>query len=105
MFAATSGVVPSVSSRSRRRSHRKGGQKPLDQVNLTAPAEVFPDCRRLQVRYLKNPEVFTFVAIEVILRLSIWGARLRWAARADNEPTATEGGDPSGTYNRWLVAT
>ena len=25
------------------------------------------------------------------------GAQLRWAARADDEPTATEGGDPSGT--------
>src|SRR6202035_3389253 len=24
------------------------------------------------------------------------------AARADNEPTATEGGDPSGTYKRWF---
>jgi hypothetical protein len=32
----------------------------------------------------------------------IWGARLRWAAGADNEPMATEGGDPSGTYKRWF---
>src|SRR5450432_3167266 len=47
-------------------------------------------------------EIFTGVAIEVILDLSFWGARLRWAARADNEPTATEGGDPSGTYKRWF---
>ena len=49
-------------------------------------------------------EIFTGVAIAVILRLSIWGARLRWAACADNEPTATEGGDPSGTYKRWSIA-
>jgi hypothetical protein len=35
-------------------------------------------------------------------RSSIWGARLRWVARADSEPTATEGGDPSGTYKRWV---
>src|SRR6266478_4106714 len=33
---------------------------------------------------------------------SIWGARLRWAARVDDELTATEGGDPSGTYKRWF---
>jgi hypothetical protein len=25
-----------------------------------------------------------------------------WAARADKEPTATEGGDPNGTYRRWF---
>ena len=30
------------------------------------------------------------------------GARFRWAARADDEPPATEGGDPSGTYKRWF---
>jgi len=30
------------------------------------------------------------------------GAELRWAARVDDEPTATEGGDPSGTYKRWF---
>src|ERR1700729_384496 len=30
------------------------------------------------------------------------GARLRWAVRADDEPTASEGGDPSGTYKRWF---
>src|ERR1700677_1641691 len=47
-------------------------------------------------------EVFTRAAIEVILRTSIRGARLRWAARADDEPTASEGGDPSGTYKRWF---
>jgi hypothetical protein len=33
---------------------------------------------------------------------SVWGARLRWAARADDELTANEGGDPSGTYKRWF---
>src|SRR5579859_561338 len=32
----------------------------------------------------------------------VWGARLRWAVRADEEPTATKGGDPSGTYKRWF---
>jgi hypothetical protein len=47
-------------------------------------------------------EIFTGAAIEVILSISIWGARLRWAARADDEPTATEGGDPSDTYKRWF---
>jgi hypothetical protein len=51
---------------------------------------------------LTHLEIFTGVAIEVILSLSIWGARLRWAARADDEPTATEGGDPSDTYKRWF---
>src|SRR5882757_9939417 len=30
------------------------------------------------------------------------GARLRWAVRAEDEPTATERGDPSGTYKRWF---
>jgi hypothetical protein len=30
------------------------------------------------------------------------GARLRWVARADNKPTAIEGGDPSGTHKRWF---
>ena len=30
------------------------------------------------------------------------GARLRWAARADVEPTAIKGGDPSGTHKRWF---
>ena len=30
------------------------------------------------------------------------GARLRWAARAADEPTATKGGDPSDTYKRWF---
>ena len=30
------------------------------------------------------------------------GARLQWAVRADNEPTAIEGGDPSGTHKRWF---
>jgi|HubBroStandDraft_1064217.scaffolds.fasta_scaffold870490_1 hypothetical protein len=47
-------------------------------------------------------EFFTGVANGVILRPSIWGVRLRWAARADSEPTATEGGDPSGTFKRWF---
>jgi hypothetical protein len=59
------------------------------------------DCFRA---WRKDLEIFTGGAIEGILRLLIWGARLRWAARADNEPTATEGGDPSGTYKRWSVA-
>jgi hypothetical protein len=30
------------------------------------------------------------------------GARLRWAVRVGDEPTATEGGDPSGTFKRWF---
>jgi hypothetical protein len=47
-------------------------------------------------------EIFTGVSIEVILGSLIGGARLRWAAGADNEPTATEGGDPSDTYKRWF---
>jgi hypothetical protein len=31
------------------------------------------------------------------------GARLRWAARADDEPTATEGGDPTTSLNRRAI--
>ena len=47
-------------------------------------------------------EIFTCTAIQIILGISIRGARLQWAARAEDEPTATEGGDPSGTYKRWF---
>jgi hypothetical protein len=45
---------------------------------------------------LLTPQSRPFLAHQV------WGARLRWAARADEEPTATKGGDPSGTYKRWF---
>jgi hypothetical protein len=47
-------------------------------------------------------ESFTRAAIDVILRTQFWGARLRWAARVDDEPAASEGGDPNGTYKRWF---
>jgi hypothetical protein len=49
-----------------------------------------------------SAHIFTRVAIEAILSASSLGARLRWAARADEGPTATKGGDPSGTYKRWF---
>jgi hypothetical protein len=45
---------------------------------------------------LLTPQSRPFLAHQV------WGARLRWAARADEEPTATKGGDPSGIYKRWF---
>jgi hypothetical protein len=47
-------------------------------------------------------EIFTLAVIWYILRISVCGARLRWAMRADIEPTASEGGDPNDTYERWL---
>ena len=50
----------------------------------------------------RHLEIFTRATIEAILSVSGLGARLRWAARADVEPTAIKGGDPSGTYKRWF---
>src|ERR1700733_3741830 len=60
---------------------------------LSAASLVFP---------ASDLAIFTRAAIEGILSVSSLGARLRWAARADEEPTATKGGDPSGTYKPWF---
>lgn len=49
-----------------------------------------------------NIENSTGALVEVILRILIRGARLRWAVRANDEPMATEGGDPSDTHKRWF---
>src|SRR5690606_34510914 len=50
-------------------------------------------------------EVFPGVAIHGILGSTYWGARLRWAAGARLEPTATEGGDPMAHSHAGPVAT
>jgi hypothetical protein len=52
-----------------------------------------------RARYNWNIQIFIGIAIEVIFKLLIL-ARLWWAARAGNELTASEGGDPSGTYRK-----
>jgi hypothetical protein len=67
----------------------------------TSPSALLFNGRRVDCPVL-HVEIFTRAAIEVILRASSLSARLRWAARANEEPTATKGGDPSGTYKRWF---
>ena len=47
-------------------------------------------------------EISRRAAIRPIHGILFPGAWLRWAVRAEYEPTATKGGDPSGTYKRWF---
>src|ERR1700689_158042 len=93
--AKTDLVVPQLPQRSRR-IVRGGSRNP----NLaTASGSV---SAASPVSHLRHLEIFTRATIEAILSVSGLGARLRWAARADVEPTATKGGDPSGTHKRWF---
>src|SRR5581483_579538 len=82
------------------RMQRQGGQRQKDLGDDFHCTGIVTVTRiPATVRALKSSVVPQFGPIRGIL---FRGARLRWAARAEYEPTATEGGDPSGTYKRWF---
>ena len=50
----------------------------------------------------RHLEIFTRATIEAILSVSGLGRAASVGGTRRREPTATEGGDPSGTYKRWF---